>query len=581
MGSPLCRLLALAGLATMIALTPSCQRRQHTPTTLLSPPVITQPQEANPQGKILYLASTGAIEKAIDTYLKYYGESPSPPLHLAQELANAILTAGTTSSDVESQILALYGVGITEDPRWLPFLKRSLESDFPQLQLVALRLLARFADDEATRILTLAMKSNYLAIRIEGAYLLAKRQAPNAYLQTSALMYKLPEAVRPLFPRLFARIASQEAIGTLQQLMSDPDPAVRSQSILWAAYTGRDDLLPQIRLLATQTHPQQQEAVAIAFGLLKDQTAIPKLVELSSTSTPNVQVAALTSLALLGQKTDTQLESLALAGNLFAIQALGSLGHGQETLKTLMQSPDIQIRINATSALLEQGDVACLQGLLEIFISDSRDLGFEIQSSSGKALHAWHVVPALHARADNPSLIATSQSLKEQALVLAARLPQGAFLMIAQEILQKRQNALVPTLIHLLENLQTPEAIALLKEEQQRLGAPLIRNYCTLALVRMGEDGPYTKQLITWMQEESTHALIALRPLTPWDLVSEENLSYHLSPEETSQLLIEAVETLIQRQQAEGINVLFKMIHDGTPRNRSPLAGALIRATEH
>jgi hypothetical protein len=130
-------------------------------------------------------------------------------------------------------------------------------------------------------------------------------------------------------------------------------------------------------------------------------------------------------------------------------------------------------------------------------------------------------------------------------------------------------------LISLLCNQPTESCIQLLKEQQQRAGAPLIRNYCNLALFKLGEEGPYEQNLIRWVQETQNHPLITLK-----ESVSNERSPFLFSQEETSQLLIESFETLAIQQNIKGIDALVRAIAYGNPKNRYALAGLLMRTAE-
>ena len=141
----------------------------------------------------------------------------------------------------------------------------------------------------------------------------------------------------------------------------------------------------------------------------------------------------------------------------------------------------------------------------------------------------------------------------------------------------RQQNDLVPLLITLLENLQTDSAIALLKEGSQKVAAPLIRDYCHLALYRLSvEDASYINQ---WVMQQKEADIIRLRPLLPWSYRLEE-ANYTLSPEEQSRLLIEAFLSIANRRDKESISFLLEAIQAGNPNNRYALMGLVMRATE-
>ncbi len=158
-------------------------------------------------------------------------------------------------------------------------------------------------------------------------------------------------------------------------------------------------------------------------------------------------------------------------------------------------------------------------------------------------------------------------------------LDEDVFLDIASLVLSSHQNDLVPSLVRLLENMQTPLAIELLKSYRERIGSPLVRAYCNLALYRLREKGPYEETLIGWIKNEKKTELIKFRPFVPWS-IHQQTSQFQLTPEEKSRLLIESFQALAERRENKGIDELLEIIKTGNPKNRYPLAGLLIRATE-
>ena len=146
-------------------------------------------------------------------------------------------------------------------------------------------------------------------------------------------------------------------------------------------------------------------------------------------------------------------------------------------------------------------------------------------------------------------------------------------------IFQSRQNDLIPTLIRFLENLQTKNAIDLLKEQAETMGAPFIRDYCNLALFRLKEEGPYEARVIQWLNRENKKELIRLKeplPLQDRMQISE----YTLSAEEKSQLLIDTFSAFASCQDEKSIQIVLNAFKEGNSKNRYVLCGLLMRSTE-
>lgn len=535
--------------------------------------------EDTSRSRILYLLQSGNEAAALDLYQDYYQNIGKHDSELLEQVALLLIEKGYRTKNPETQLLALYGAGISHNEKVLNILQEGLASPVPQLQIISLNFLSRLQSDEADETLNRAMSSNYLLIRLEAAFHLAQKKARKAVGQIDSLMNKVDPELHPIFPQLFALAGTTEAVKILRKLLNNPYEKVRIEAILSAARSGRDDLLPIIRILATHHSPSQQEACAWALGTLKDEASIPRLEILACSTAPYVRLAANHALYELGQKERrTELEKDAQSGNLFAIRLLGEIDGAENTLFNLTQNTNLQIKTNATLALLERKDKRCLLTLAEIILRDPRDLAFVETPSMGGAFKAWKVTPsARQSFKDNPMPHELSLNMRETVLTQAMNLPEEEFIQLARVIFETQQNELIPTLVGLLESMQTPSAIQLLKIYQQKAGAPLIRNYCNLALFNMKEEGPYADNLREWILKQEKTALIEFRPFVPWEL-RDPLSTYQLTPHETSRLLIEAFQSMASCQDEQGINTILHAIQHGNEKNRYALAGLLMHA---
>lgn len=255
------------------------------------------------------------------------------------------------------------------------------------------------------------------------------------------------------------------------------------------------------------------------------------------------------------------------------------IAKAQNALWNLLQIGDLQIKLNAALGLLDKQDQRSLLFLKDVLVKDSRDFAFTKYQSKGKGFGYWKAVPSARQKFEDSDLdLELSLHFRESILEQTIDLPEDACLQAVLYILENQQNDLVPTAISLLENLQTPKAIAILKKYQQKVGAPLIRNYCNLALYRIKEEGPYDEKLREWVKSQASVNLIQLRPVVPWEM--REDLSpYQITPHETSRLLVESFEAFAQKQDDKGINALLDAIRNGNSKNKYALAGLLLRAS--
>ena len=530
--------------------------------------------------QIIFSMHSGDLSHSLELYQEYRKELGHHDLELLQQIGLIVLDRGLRSNDPEIQLLTFYGAGIANQEKCLYILEEGFNSRNPQLQLVALNMLVRYHIDQVDDALNKALGSPHLLIRLEALSHLVDKKHPKAAGQIEALMGKVDEDLHPLFPPLFAKLGNAEATRGLKKLFTHSSEAVRVAAILSAAKYGRDDLLPQIRRLAKHHDLAQQEACALALGEMGDETMIPRLESMTASSAPTLKLAALSSLYKLGKKeTHFQVEKCAKEGNLYAIRLLGKMRESKETLAGLVQNPNLQVRINAGLSLLELQDPRCLKVLMEILLQDKRDLIFTKSNSMSTALICWKANPSAtqNFKAD-PTSFELSLEMREDALALALELPPKYFLEVSESLFEHHQMDLIPALVEELEKMNHPDSIALLKKYEHKAGAPLIRNYCNLALFNLKEPGPYAENVRAWITGKQVDNIINSRPYVPTS--EREYLAhYEITPHEISHLLVSAFESFAKMQNEEGIDVLLEALSHGNTKNRYALVGLLIRTT--
>lgn len=532
-------------------------------------------------GHVLFLLQSGHLDKAIDSYQADYVSSGQHDLEILQKMGTMILEQGFQTKEPETQLMTLFGAGVSFNERSLPILEDGLRNPHPQLQLVALHFLDRFQSDHADRIMNKALASNYLEIRLRAALYLARRKLPEAEGQITALMSKVESGHMVIFPEIYALLGTPGAARNLRKLLTHPDEDVRIQAILCAADYGRDDLLPAIRTMATHHSPAIQEACCWALGQLKDRSAVPKLQKIAQKGiAPYTQLAALHALVELVQDINAKkiIYELAEKKDLFAIHLLEK--ENSTILYKLIEDPDLQVRVNAVAALLENRDPKCLQGLIEILVRDARDLIFQKFYSPGEAFFYYYVIPSGKQNVQEASEQSEeSIKIRLELLEKASELPEESFLTLAAHIFTNHQFEIIPILIEKIQNLNSQVAINFFKRIHQKAGSPLIREYCNLALLKLKDPGPYAQLIKKWVSNNLQQDLIQIPKSSFWK--KEDDISpYDLSEKETSALLIEAFETLAQQQSDESISFLLEAIKNGNQKNRYVLAGLLLRAAQ-
>ena len=441
---------------------------------------------------------------------------------------------GARSPDTEEQLTSLYGSAIAGVATAIDILEAGILSPHPETQMAAIQYLGSIQDDRSEELLTKAMSSDFFYTRMQAAYQLAMRKARNAVGQIESLMHKVPPPLRFFFPQFFALIGTKDAIALLRHMMDDQFHMTRIEAILNAARFGRDDLLPLIRARATHLNSAEQEACASAIGMLRDLKSLKLLHQLSSASVDTVSMAAKRALLAMGDESGAQgLIDFAKEGNLFAIALLGEVPGAQDILFTLAKSPNIQIRFNAAFSLLQLKDPRSIDPILEFLIRDSRDLGFQPVYSTGNSMLSWKVIPSApqHQKKDALyDLMTISLNVREIILRSSLELKEEDFLQVARAVFDSKQAELIPLLIHLLENLGTPDVIAFLQKKAQTAGAPLIRAYCHLALFRLKQGEEHRDAILSWIHVKKNTELIRFRPMLPWDVKLSEKATLSISP---------------------------------------------------
>lgn len=531
------------------------------------------------EGRILFLLQQGDSTQALSVYQKNSERLGQHQFELLHQIALFLLQEGSSQRDPETQLLTLFGAGISMHEQAESILEAGLASPFAEIQLVALQGLSQLQQDRSDRAILKALSSNYLVVRLQALYQLASKKDLHALEQAESLVCKTPRSLLPVYPPIFAMIGTQKAIRELKKLFNNPHQEARLAALISAGLYHRDDLLPQIRQQCKSGHFKEQEAAASVIGALGDGTALPLLKQLTLSQYPNVKIAAALSLYKLGDENAASiLLHAAQEGDPFAITALGTVSGSTELLVQLSQPSNLPIRFNALLALHAQRHPAAASRMQEILIRDQRDLGFISLSSPGKTLSGWKIVPSAQRLLKNEiESFHTHLKLKETILEEIWNTSKEDFFLLADQIVEARQEDLIPLTIRLMQELGTPQAIDWLKCRSKTLGAPIIRNYCNLALYHLREEGDFGEQLRAWARSESLRAFIRFQPFSPWE---PGTAHYALTPEQKSQLLIQTFEAFATQRDASGISELVEAIRSGNTKNRYALAGLLLRATE-
>ena len=531
------------------------------------------------QKQILHLAAVGEIDEAIKTYQKHSQSSNEHSIDLLEQIGLKILQMGFKTQDPETCLLSLFGANIARVPVDRKFLTRAFKSSNPLLQSAALQTLSMEEMDDTESILKEGVKSDFLMIRLETLFQLVQRHSRHAMGLVESLKNILHPQLHFFFPEFYALDGTDESINILKQMTHDPNIYVRVSAILSAVKYDRDTLLSVIRAVVTHPHPVEQEVAAHALGVFKDIEAKPKLERLTKSASPDVRLVSSLALLKLGFfEHKDEIVRLAQSGHPFAISTLGEVGGGTKELLDLLKSPHHMTRYRAAYALLKQRDPRCLATIIEILVTPTYDLNLVPFFSPARSLSSFesYFGPIKEAELKN-SIASYTSFIKQSMLIEALDLGESYFLNIATTLFSLKKSEMIPVLVRLLENLQSKEAVDLLKKSTQMPGAPFIRSYANLAMYRLGNYKEFDKATIEFVKDSVSSEMISFQPMDLDPRNKTQNNPFQLTPSEKSQLLLETFEALLIRHESEGIDLILECILKGHPNNRYALAGLLLK----
>lgn len=537
---------------------------------------------ASEQNLAYYNSFPSNLKDAISSYRQLIRFGALHDYDYLQEIGVRCLKQSEGEFDPEALLLSIYGAMIAKNEQLLPVLEHGLNSPYAQVQLAAIRALAEFPDDVATKILLKGLNSNFLEVCFETLFVLVSQKHPESMGYIQALMNKIPEQFHFLFPMLYALLDTPDSAKTLKKFFQHKDAQVRVEAILASAKLKRHDLLESLQILSTQHEITQQEACAYALGQFQDESSHLSLQELIKSPSEHVRLAAHYSLYRLGYSDSIlPIEQMAASGNLFAIALLKECPCDEKILEALTYHPNEQIKLNAALSLLKKKNPHCLLEVRNLLIPKDPSWLLTQSVSPGKALQAkkWALFSSQTLR-QAPYAKECSDQIRQEILLECSELPENVFLSLAQDIIESNQNDLIPLTISLMQSMKTQKSIDLLKSWQQKVGAPFVRAYSNLALFQLDQPGPWRDNLIEWISNEKKHPLVRLRPVVPWNSKPAKKNPFELSFEEKSQLLIESYLAIALRQEEPGLDLILSQLAHPHAKNKYALAGILIKATE-
>ncbi|MBS0585024.1 MAG: HEAT repeat domain-containing protein [Verrucomicrobia bacterium] len=541
-------------------------------------------EEKTDHRQTLYLISKNEVVKAVEQYLKQYEKTKTHDFQILEELGHILLEKGAQSGNLEEQLIALFGISLSQEKAPLHLLESGIKSNHPLVQAASLHLLAQRHEDMVNEIIAMALKSDFLMIRFEALHFLIERKAKNALGYVEALANLLDPRARPYFVDFYASFASNEAIHTLKTMISDKNNDVRVAAILAATRFMRDDLLPNIRSSFTDANPGLKEAAAFSLGKLRDLHSLETLRAAKNSPFIETRLATLFSLYQMGDlEAKDAILALAEKGNCYAITLCKEIPEAEPVLAKLLTHEDPTCVLNAALALLSLRCEDALPHLISILFTDRDYEGFIPATSPGRSLLYWKPVSlaSLPIPEATKEIQGLTLKLQEEVLRNALDLSEDAFLLLVNRLLQQKRQPHISLITNLLQNRGTPKALKVLEHHAKRNRSSLTRTYCQLALYRIKNTPERKASLVNWLESHKEIRMLSFKPMVQRGARPDQNIAnYELSPEETSGLLIEIFDAFAINHDEDTIALLLRAIKDGHEKNRVALSGLLLKSIQ-
>jgi|GEM_PF-1960411 len=533
---------------------------------------------------ILYLVSKGDHVKGLKKYQEYYQKSQEHDFFLLREIALHIIEDGLTKGSEIDSLLALIAIEISNETSFTHYLGKLITSRFFPVQAKTLSVLKSIDNEYSDMLIKSCLSSNFIMLRLQALSILVQKHNQTALGQVEALMNSVHKHYHPLFVDFFALSGTKYAISMMKQMMSDKDLNLNLATILAARNHRIEELIPNLRNSLTHTSPFIQEAAAFALGSFHDAHSISKLEHLSNSPHLETKLAALHALYILGKtEVKEKIHELARGGNLFAIRLIATISESEKTLHEIYYSDDNLLRINSALSLLDQKDPLCLKVIKDLIFLDPTNHYLEICSSQGRSYFAIKIKPLASLEEKQMVQMVQQQTLMIQNDLLkkSIELPRALFMTLIEEIFLTKRNHLIPTAISLLENFDDKEAYEILEHKAKMPGAPFIRTCCHLSLWKSTRKEIHKEAIIGWIKEFGKNELIQVSEKPTQKSEKKGSIpGYELTLEEKSHLLIEAFLHICATHEKSGLDCIIEAMISGHEKNRTPLAGVLLKTIQ-
>ena len=533
--------------------------------------------------RIHFLIANKDYKKAISYYMQEYQEKKSHHVEILRDLGKSLIEEAICAEDPKEQLLGLYGLMMSSQSNLdFDFSKLILSKDL-NVQMLAIQYLSAWHDDEIELLFNKAMSSPYLPARIMALGALVQNKSKLALMHIESLYYRLPPIFRPYFAQYYAALATPASLKILRQMLSDAQVPMKHAALLSICQFERDDFIDDIRKILTQNDPLITECAIKAVGIFHDLKSKTQVENYTKSSFANLKLASLLTLkSLKDDQSAAKIIEMAKLGDLFAIAILSRIENSEDTLVELAKSSDINMRLNALYALLERRDPRAKKLFIDFLKFHSLHDGINSIFSIGKTQSALKIYPAFRKQFEKSKEMiqqveGMTKVIRNQLLIQALELPEDDFLEITKFLFDHDIDDLIPLAIKLLENCNSEKTKTMLEKMEQKTGSPKTRLYSLLALARQ-KSPRHQMELINWLSSQTKLPIFELEAFDTQELTLKKTDRFIITPDERSELLLEAYETLISTKNERCFPVLLEAIAKAPPENRAVLAGFLLKA---
>ncbi|MEG2027729.1 MAG: hypothetical protein RRZ72_02295 [Victivallaceae bacterium] len=529
-------------------------------------------------------------EKSFAIYLKHYRQVGYHDFRLLRKMSEFILNIGYQTNDPYLKKCCVLGAGISGSSSSLEILSKAAEESDYVLQLLTLSVLNNFTGKTVESILLTASGSPHPIVKMEAIYRLALLRYPYVIDRLRTFLDKIPHSFKPLIGNILIHIENEESNAYIKQLLCDSDPVIRSQIAVLAAENNRDYFLNNVRNLAHGAHPCEREAAAFALGKLQDFSCYEYLKTGLNKKNSYVKIASALALGLLGRDTEVVeilKREICDNNNPFAVHAFHYFPkeHAEKILLPIFKTTENEeIKFNCAEVLtsLQVLDPAPYEYITEILLSKEHRPFFVPACSPGYSLSYYKMISNSQSL---KMLYENSYALNDQIYAkLLKNLISAPDSYLSRDtvikLLKTQEEKLNPILMNFIGNRGSIEDLKILEAASELPGIPFTRAYANMLLYKITQDPQKAAVLRNWVKEAVTNTVLLEEKESSSDFKKKPFLKFMVTPEQKTQLLVEALETLVQSKKEEDIALFLEMLSHKENKNFYLLVGLLIKIAE-